>query len=71
MGVHEFNGMYHPAYLGWYDFILGYSILFSFITGYLKLELKDLFMGLTLLFIISASWMEIHINKTKHLLLME
>ncbi len=52
----KFNGIYHPAHLGWYDFVLGYSIIFSFAIGLLKLELKDLFFGLILFFIITASW---------------
>ncbi|MGF1591433.1 MAG: hypothetical protein ACFCU7_19755 [Pleurocapsa sp.] len=56
-GLHQFNGIYHPAYLGWYDFVLGYSIIFSFVTGALELELKDIFLGLALLLIISASWL--------------
>ena len=55
-GLHVFNGMYHPSYLGWYDFVLGYSIIFSFACGALRLELKDIFLGLILIFIISASW---------------
>ncbi|MEN9519337.1 MAG: O-Antigen ligase [Cyanobacteriota bacterium] len=55
-GLHEVNGAYHPAYLGWYDFVLGYAIIFSFITGSPKLKLKDFFLGLVILFIISASW---------------
>ena len=55
-GVHEFNGMYHPAYLGWYDFVLAYSIIFSFVVSALKLELRDLYAGLTIFFIICASW---------------
>ena len=55
-GIHEFNGMYHPAYLGWYDFVLGYAIVFSFVTGALKLELKDSIAGLLMLLIISVSW---------------
>ena len=55
-GVHEFNGMYHPAYLGWYDFVLAYSIIFSFVVGALKLELRDLYAGLVIFFIISVSW---------------
>ena len=55
-GMHQFNGAYHPAYLGWYDFVLGYTIIFSFVTGSLKLEIKDFFLGLIGLFIISASW---------------
>lgn len=59
-GLHASNGMYHPAYLGWYDFVLGYSILFSFVTGSLKLELKDFFFGLILFFIITTSWTNAH-----------
>jgi hypothetical protein len=55
-GLHEFNGAYHPAYLGWYDFALGYTIIFSFVTGSPKLKLKDFFPGLVGFFIISASW---------------
>jgi O-antigen ligase len=55
-GLHEFNGTHHPSYYGWYDLVLGYSIIFSFVSGSLKLELKDFVLGLTLLFIISASW---------------
>lgn len=55
-GMHQFNGAYHPAYLGWYDFVLGYTIIFSFVTGSLKLEIKDFFLGLIGLFIIFASW---------------
>jgi hypothetical protein len=55
-GIHEFNGVYHPAYLGWYDFVLGFAIIFSFAIGSLKPELKDFFWGLTGLFIIFASW---------------
>ncbi|PSB09466.1 hypothetical protein C7B62_13110 [Pleurocapsa sp. CCALA 161] len=55
-GVHEFNGVYHPAYMGWYDFVLGYAIIFSFATGGLKLELKDFLFGIIGLFIISTSW---------------
>ena len=27
--------------LGWYDFVLAYSIAFSFVVGSLKLELKE------------------------------
>lgn len=55
-GLHIFNEIFHPAYLGWYDFVLGYSIIFTFAVGLLKLELKDLIFGLILLLIISASW---------------
>ena len=55
-GLHIFNEIYHPAYLGWYDFVLGYSIIFTFAIGLLKLEVDDLFFGLILLFIILASW---------------
>lgn len=55
-GLHEFNGAYHPAYFGWYDVVLAYAIIFSFTTGALKLELKDLIFGVVGLFIISASW---------------
>lgn len=55
-GLHRFNGAYHPAYLGWYDFVLGYAIVFSFAIGSLKLEIKDFFLGLIGLFFISASW---------------
>ena len=57
-GLHIFNETYHPAYLGWYDFVLAYSIVFTFATGLLKLEVKDVFLGLILLFIISASWID-------------
>ena len=55
-GLFQFNGIYHPAYLGWYDFVLAYSIIFSFALGALKLELKDLYAGLVIFFIISVSW---------------
>lgn len=55
-GLHRFNGAYHPAYLGWYDFMLGYAIIFSFATGSLKLEIKDFFFGLIGIFIIFTSW---------------
>jgi O-Antigen ligase len=55
-GLHQFNGAYHPAYLGWYDFVLGYAIIFSFVTGSLKPELQDFFFGLVGFFIISTSW---------------
>ncbi len=56
-GLHQFNGAYHPAYLGWYDFVLGYAIIFSFFRGSLKLEIQDLLFGLAGLFLISASWL--------------
>jgi|GEM_PF-5375199 len=55
-GLHYFNGTHHPSYLGWYDFVLGYSIIFTFACGSLKLRFKDLILGIILLFIISASW---------------
>lgn len=55
-GLHEINEAYHAAYLGWYDFVLGYAIIFSFVTGSPKLKLKDFFPGLVGFFIISASW---------------
>ncbi len=56
-GLHQFNGAYHPAYLGWYDFVLGYAIIFSFVRGSLKLEIQDFLFGLAGLFLISASWL--------------
>ena len=55
-GLHVKNEIFHPAYLGWYDFVLGYSIIFTFAIGLLKLELRDLIFGLILFFVISASW---------------
>jgi O-antigen ligase len=55
-GVHVFNGLYHPAYLGWYDFVLAYSIVFCLVTGLVKIELKDLFWGAILIYIIVQSW---------------
>lgn len=55
-GLHIFNEIFHPAYLGWYDFVLGYSIIFTFAVGLLKLKLKDLIFGLILFSIVSASW---------------
>ncbi len=55
-GVHIFNGLYHPAYLGWYDFILTYSIIFCLVTGLIKIETKDIVCGLVLTYIIIQSW---------------
>jgi hypothetical protein len=55
-GLQQFNGAYHPAYLGWYDLVLGYSIIFSFVNGSLKLKAQDLLFGLIGLSIISVSW---------------
>ena len=57
-GLHDFNEVYHPAYLGWYDFVLAYSIIFSFVVGALKLELKDLYIGLVIFSIIVVSWID-------------
>ncbi|NJK54935.1 MAG: hypothetical protein HC939_02660 [Pleurocapsa sp. SU_5_0] len=54
-GLHRFNGAYHPAYLGWYDFVLGYAIVFSFAIGSLKLEIKDFFFG--------TDWLIFHLRK--------
>jgi hypothetical protein len=55
-GLHQINGAYHPDYLGWYDFVLGYTIIFSFVTGSLKLKLKDFFQGLIIFSLICTSW---------------
>ena len=56
-GLHEVNGAYHPAYLGWYDFMLVYSVIFSFSVGSLKLKMKDLLLVLIGFCIISISWL--------------
>lgn len=55
-GLHQVNGIYHPAYFGWYDFVLAYSIVFSFFTGSLQLKIKDLLPVLVGFCIISISW---------------
>ncbi|MEL7009449.1 MAG: O-antigen ligase family protein, partial [Cyanobacteria bacterium J06588_4] len=55
-GLHLFNGSYHPSYFGWYDLVLAYAIVFSFLTGSLKPKIQDSIMGLVGFFIISASW---------------
>ena len=59
-GLHQFNGSYHPAYFGWYDLVLGYSLIFSFVNGSLKPKLQDFILGLVILFVISASWLGTH-----------
>ena len=56
-GLHQFNGSFHPAYFGWYDLVLGYSLIFSFVSCTLKPKLQDLVLGLIVLFMISASWL--------------
>ena len=59
-GTHAFNGLNHLAYLGWYDFVLGYFIIFSLVTGVIKVEIKDIFWGLVLFYIIVQSWTNTH-----------
>ena len=52
------SNLWHPIYLGWYDFLLGASILISIINGALKLDKKDLLFILSLLSILSLSFLK-------------
>ena len=50
--------LWHPLYLGWYDFLLGSSILISMINGVIKLDNnKDLLFIISLLSIVSLSFL--------------
>jgi hypothetical protein len=53
-----FSNLWHPIYLGWYDFWLGASILISIINGVIKLDKKDLLFILSLLSILSLSFLK-------------
>lgn len=52
-----FSNLWHPIYLGWYDFLLGASILISLIKGEIKLVQKDLLFVLSLLLIVALSFL--------------
>jgi O-Antigen ligase len=52
----QLSSLWHIAYLGWYDFLLGASILISFINGVIRLDGKDLLFILFLLSIIILSF---------------
>ncbi|MBE9168005.1 O-antigen ligase family protein [Pleurocapsales cyanobacterium LEGE 06147] len=58
-GLGMFNGVFHPAYFGWYDLVLGYSILISLFLGRIKIDGEDLFFILMILSIIVISWTNI------------
>jgi len=51
------SNLWHPIYLGWYDFLLGFSIALSIINGIIKLDMKDLLFILALVSIISLSFL--------------
>lgn len=48
--------LWHPAYMGWYDFLLGCSIVFSLASGLIKLDKGTFVFILTLSIIISLSF---------------
>ncbi len=52
-----FSNLWHPIYLGWYDLLLGSSILISIINGVIKLDKQDLLFILSLLSILSLSFL--------------
>jgi O-Antigen ligase len=52
----QLTNLWHPAYLGWYDFLLGGSIAISTINGAVKLDVKDLLFILSLVTIVCLSF---------------
>ena len=50
------TSLWHTAYLGWYDFLLGVSIVISIINGVIKIDGKDLLFILSLLSILTLSF---------------
>ena len=52
------TNLWHPAYLGWYDFLLGGSIVITIINGAVKLDVKDLLFILSLLTILLLSFVK-------------
>ena len=66
--LHMFNGVFHPAYLGWYDFVLGYSVIITVFFGRIKIDIKDVFFLLTLLVIIFLSWTSVYESNSDFIL---
>ncbi|MEG3934348.1 O-antigen ligase family protein [Microcoleus sp. T3_B1] len=48
--------LWHPAYLGWYDFMLGISVAICMLNGIVKLDVKDLLFVLSLVTILLLSF---------------
>jgi hypothetical protein len=55
--IEKLSNLWHPIYLGWYDFLLGASIVISIINGIIKLDKEDVLFILSLLSIISLSFL--------------
>jgi len=50
--------LWHPAYLGWYDFLLGVSIAICIINGAIKLDFRDMLFVVCLVTIVLLSFVK-------------